>query len=98
MEHGLRVATAQLQNRQRMVGLQLLSLPQRDQAREVIGAPTAIDQRLTSAVAYVERAESTALLEESETLDAELRQEEEAEAKAEAEKAQPGLTMFMDGS
>jgi len=98
MEPGLRVATAQLQNRQRMVGLQLLSLPQRDQAREVVGAPTAIDQRLTSAVAYAGRAESTALLEESETLDAELRQEEEAEAKAEAEKARPGLTMFTEGS
>jgi len=33
-----------------------------------------------------------------ETLDAELLQEEEAEAKAEAERARPGLTMFTDGS
>jgi len=32
-----------------------------------------------------------------ETLDAGLVQEEEAEAKAEAEKARPGLTMFTDG-
>jgi len=37
------------------------------------------------------------LLEELETLDAELIQEEEAEAKAAAEKARPGLTMFTDG-
>jgi len=42
--------------------------------------------------------ESTVLLEEPETLDAELRQEEEAEARAEAERARPGLTMFTDGS
>jgi len=42
--------------------------------------------------------ESTVLLEESETLEAELLQEEEAEAKAEAERTRPGLTMFMDGS
>jgi len=98
MEPGLRVATAQLQNRQRRVGLQLLSLPQRDQVREVVSAPAVIDQRLTSAVAHAGRAESTVLLEESETLDAELQQEEEAEAKAEAEKARPALSMFTDGS
>ena len=36
------------------------------------------------------------LLEEPETLDAELVQEEEAEAKAEAERARPGLTLFTD--
>jgi len=35
---------------------------------------------------------------EPETLDAELLQEEEDEAKAEAERARPGLTMFTDGS
>jgi len=38
------------------------------------------------------------LLEEPETLDAELLQEEEAEAKAAAEVTRPGLTMFTDGS
>jgi len=41
--------------------------------------------------------ESTVLLEEPETLDAELLQEEEVEAKAEAEKTWPALTMFTDG-
>ena len=38
------------------------------------------------------------MLEEPETLDAELLQEEEAEAKAEAGKNGPGLTMSTDGS
>ena len=42
--------------------------------------------------------ESTVLLEEPETLDAELLQEGEAEAKAEAERIRPGLTKFTDGS
>jgi len=42
--------------------------------------------------------ESTVLREEPETLDTELLQEEEAEAKAVAEKERPGLTMFTDGS
>jgi len=98
MESGLRAATAQLENMQRRLGLRLLSLPQGDQAREVVGAPTAIGRKLTSALAYAGRAESTVLLEEPETLDAGLLQEEEAEAKAEAEKDRPGLTIFTDGS
>jgi len=54
----------------------------------------AIGQRLTNAIAYAGRMESTVLLEEPETLDAELLQEEEAEA----EKERPGLTVFTDGS
>ena len=90
--------TAQLENRQRRFGLRLLSLPQGDQAREVVGAPTEIGRRLTNALAYVGRTENIVLLEDPETLDTELVQEEEAEAKAEAEKARPGLTMFTDGS
>jgi len=52
MESGLRAATAQLENRQRRFGLRLLSLPQEDQAREVVGAPTGIGRRLTNALAY----------------------------------------------
>ena len=98
MESGLRAATAQLENRQRRFGLRLLSLPQGDQAREVVGAPTAVGRRFTNALAYAGSTESTVLLEELEALNAELLQEEEAEAKAEAEKARPGLTMFTDGS
>ena len=98
MESGLRPAATQLENRQRRFGLRLLSLPQGDRAREVVGAPTEIGRRLTNALAYVGRVESTVLLEEPETLDAELLQEEEVEAKLEAERERPGLVMFTDGS
>ena len=52
MEAGLRAATAQLENRQRRFGLRLLSLPEGDQAREVVGAPTEIGRRLKNALAY----------------------------------------------
>ena len=62
-----------------------------------MGAQTTIRQRLESALGYSGRMESTVLLEGQETLDAELLQEEEAEAKAEAEKRRPGLTMLTDG-
>jgi len=96
MESGLRPAAAQLKNRQRL-GLRLLNY-RRGQAREMVGAPTAIGRRLTNALAYSGRMESRVLLEEQQTLDAELLQEEEAEAKAEAEKTRPRLTMFTDGS
>jgi len=64
----------------------------------VVGAPTEIGRRLKNALAYGGQTERTVLLEEPETLHAELRQEEEAEAMAEAERARPGLTMFTDGS
>jgi len=50
----------------------------------MVGAPAAIGRRFTNALAYSGRAESTLLLEEPETLDAELLEEEEAEAKPEA--------------
>ena len=73
-------------------------LPAGDQAREAVGAPMAIGKRLENALEYSGRMESTVLLEEPETLDAELLQEEEAEAKAEAERRRPGLAMFTDGS
>jgi len=55
MESRLRAATAQLENRQRQFGIWLLSLPQGGQAREVVGAPTAIGWRLTNALAYAGR-------------------------------------------
>jgi len=98
MESGIRAASTQLENRQRWFGLRLLSLLQGDQAKEMVGAPSEIGWRLTNALAYAGRTESTILLEEPETLDVELLQEEEAEGKAEAEKGRPGLTMFTDGS
>jgi len=98
MESGLRPATTQHENRQRRFGLRLLSLPQRDQARELAQTLTPMGRRLTNTLGYAGRVESTVLLREPETLDAELLQEEEAEAKAEAEKTRPGLAMFTDGS
>ena len=98
IESDLRAATGQLDNRQRRFGLRLLSLPQGDQAREVVGAPTGIGRRLTNALAYGGQTENTVLLQEQETLDAELLREEEAEARAEAEGIRPGLAMFTDGS
>jgi len=98
MESGLRAATARLGNRQRRFGLRLLSLPKDDQARKIVGAPTTVGRRLTNALAHAGSTEGTVLLEEPEALNAELLQEEEAEATAEAEKARPGLTMYTDGS
>jgi len=79
MKSGLRAATPQLENRQRRFGHRLLSLPLGDQARELVRAPTAIGRRLVHALAYAGRMETTVLLEEPETLDAEMMQDEEAE-------------------
>jgi hypothetical protein len=98
MESGLRAATAQLENRQRRFGLRLLSLPQGSQAREVVGTTSAIGRRLEAALGNTGRTETTILLEEPETLDAETIQQDEAAAKREAERHRPGLTMFIDGS
>jgi len=74
-------------------------LPQEDQAREIVGAATAIGRRLTNALASAGRTESTVLLEEPQTLDADLPPGGggEAEGKAEAEQDRPGPTMFTDG-
>ena len=85
----------QPENRKRRFGLRMLSLPLGDQAR---GAPTEIGRRLTNGLVYAGRTETTFLLDDPETLDAELVQEEPAGAKAEAEKDRPGLTIFTDGS
>jgi len=65
MEAGLRPAAAQLENRQRPFALRLLSLPQGEPAREVVGANTAIGRRLGSALNYTwTETEKTVLLEE----------------------------------
>jgi len=64
----------------------------------IVGITTAIGRRLTEAPAYVGRTESSVLLVKTETLDAKLLRQEEAEAKAEVEKPRPGLTVFTDGS
>jgi len=98
MESGLRVATAQQGNRQHRFGIWLLSLPQGDQARGIVGAPIELGRRLANALAYAGAMESTVLLEQPETLKAALLQVEEEEAAMEAEKPRPGLTMYTDGS
>ena len=97
IESGLRAATTQLENRPRRFGLRLLSLPHGDQARDVVVARTEIGRRLTNAPTYAGSADSTVLLEEIEILDAEQLQDEEAEDKAEAERARHALTTFTDG-
>jgi len=99
MESGLRPATNQLENRQRRFGLRLLGLPQGEKAREMVSSNTPLGKRLSSALAYTwTETERTVLLEEPESFDAELIQEEREEAKKEAEKERPGLVMFTDGS
>jgi len=55
----------------------------------VVGAHTEIGGQLKSALVYGGQTEKTVLLEEEETLDAELLQEEEAKAKTKAGKPGP---------
>ena len=101
MESGLRPASSQLENRQRRFGLRLLSLPQGDKAREVIGGAgtTTIGKRLKTALNHTwTSTEQTVLREDPESLDADLIEEDRAEAKKEAEKERPGLVMYTDGS
>jgi hypothetical protein len=69
MESGLRPAATQLENRQRRFWLRLLSLPRRDQAREIVGAASGIGQRPERALGYSGVMEKTILLEEPRTLD-----------------------------
>jgi len=71
MESGLRAATLRQRSWRidRRFGLRLLSLPHGDQARDIVGAPTAISRRL---VAYTGKTESAVLLEEPKTLDVDL--------------------------
>jgi hypothetical protein len=74
----------------------LLRSPQSDQAREVVGAASAIGKRLERALENSGRTESTVMLEEPEAFDAGMMQENEAAAKMEAERSRPGLTMLTD--
>ena len=79
MESGLRAASTQPESRQRRLGPRLLSMPQGDQAREIVGAPTAIGRRFANALAYAGGMEISIPLQEPKTLDADLLQEGEAE-------------------
>jgi hypothetical protein len=100
MESGLRPVSAQLENRLRRFGLRLISLPDGDQARKVVGARSGIGRRTKNALALAHRGrtDTTILLEEPEALDADTISEDDKAAKAEAERTRPGLTMFTDGS
>jgi len=99
MESGMRPAANQLENRQRRFGLRLLSLPQDERARDVVGADTEIGKRLGAALRYSwTRTEKTVLPEEPEPLDMAMIHEEREETKKEVEKERPGLVMFTDGS
>jgi len=96
MESGLRPAAAQLENRQRRFGLRLLGLPLGDQAREMVGVPTAVGRRLTNALRYSGRMESTVLLRNQST-----RRGTAAGrggGSLEAEKTRSGLTKSTEGS
>jgi len=86
MKSGLSGVATKLENRQQQFRLCLLSLPQGDQVREIVGAPTGIRRRLVNTLTYTERTESTVLLEEPESLNVELIQEEEAEAQVHQQK------------
>jgi len=96
MESGHRPAAAQLAVRQRCLDLRYPSLPQGDLAMEVARALSAIGQRLTSPLAYTARTQETVLLDDPETLAADLLPEEEEEARKEAERTRPGLTTLTD--
>jgi ribonuclease HI len=99
MESGLRPAANQLENRQRRFALRLLSLPQGEKARNVVGSSSEIGRRLGRALDYTwTQTEETVLLDDPEPFNADLIQDEREEAKREAERERPGLVMFTDGS
>ena len=99
MDSRLRPATNQLENRQRRFALRMLSLPQGEEARNLVSSNTKIGKRLGTALNYTWMStEETVLNEESRTLDAKLIQEGREEAKKVAEVQRPGLVMFTDRS
>jgi len=67
-----------MENRLRQFGLRLLSPPQGNQVRELVGAASGVRKRLECAFGYSGRTEISVLLEEPESFDADLLQGEEA--------------------
>jgi len=68
-------------------------------ARNIISADTTIGKRLSTALKYSwTETERTVLLEEPESFDAKLIQEDREEAKREAKRERPVFVMFTDGS
>jgi len=99
MESGLRPVSNQLENRQQRFGAWLLSLPQGSAAQDIVRVQMTIGKRLSTALERRWLAtEETVLLEDPESFNGELIQEEREEAKKETEKERPGLVMFTDGS
>jgi hypothetical protein len=99
MKSGIRPATNQLENRQRHFALRLLSLPQGEAARNVVGADTAVGKRLATALKYTwTETEATVLPKKHQMFDVRVIQDEKEAAKKEAEKEREGLVMFTDGS
>jgi len=92
MESGLGPAAAQLEDRQRRFGLRLLCLPQGDQAREIIGTPTAMINRTKAYERSCLRRKNRGYSFARRTRDP-----RSGTAKADAEKSQPGLIMFTEG-
>jgi len=97
-EPGLLPAAAQLNNRKRRFAVRLISLPQGDQARELVGAASTLGSSLESFLGHPDRREETVLLESVEHLDTTTVVEDEARAKYEAERQRPGLVIFTDRS
>jgi len=97
-EAGLRPAVAQLENRQRRFGARLLGLPEGEQARQVVGAPSGIGRRIETVLGYAGRTEEIVLPAVPEKIGAVIIIEEPKGAKEEAERDRPGLTLFTDGS
>jgi len=97
-EAGLRPTVTQLENRQRPFGIRLLSLPEGEQARRVVGAPSGIRKRIETALGYAGRTEEIVLPASPEKIGAVIVIEEPNEVKEEAERGRPGLTIFTDGS
>jgi len=97
-KEGLRPAVAQLENRQRRFGARLLGLPEGEQARQVVGAPSGIGRRIETVLGYAGRTEEIVLPAVPEKIGAVIIIEEPKGAKEEAERDRPGLTLFTDGS
>jgi len=97
-EAGLRPATTQLDNRQRRFATRLLTLPQGNEAKKVVGAESELGGRLRAAVGYAGRVEKIIMTAEPSGLGAEVIVEGREDAKRAAEQKRAGLTIFVDGS
>jgi hypothetical protein len=94
---GLRPAHSLLNNRGRRYALRMATLPEGDQARELLGAPSELGTRLTTWLGTTGRRESTILHQEV-PLEADCIIHDREAAKTDAVRPRPGLTMWTDGS